>query len=99
MVSLVTFIHILVCISLILIILVQSGKGGGLAGAFGGSSETFFGTRAGSFLTKATSFLAVLFVLTCISLAILSIRRSSVARRAAEAMTEAPAPAPESEKP
>jgi preprotein translocase subunit SecG len=62
--------HILVCLLLIVTILLQSGKGGGMAGAFGGSStsmDSYFGARgAATFLTKATVVLAVLFALLCI---------------------------------
>lgn len=66
---LVTF-HILLCIVLILVVLVQSGKAADLAGAFGGmGSQTAFGPRgAANFLTRATSWCAVMFMLTTISM-------------------------------
>jgi preprotein translocase subunit SecG len=70
-------IHIIVCIALILTVLLQAGKGGGLAGAFGGgaTAQTFFGGRgAATFLSKATSWLAVAFMLMSILLAVMSTR-------------------------
>ena len=66
--------HILVCFALVLVILLQSGKGGGLAGgAFGGTAQTVFGGRgATDFLTRATMVLAGCFFLSSIALAMLS---------------------------
>jgi len=62
-------IHVLVCIGLILIILMQSSKGGGLAGAFGGGGamgSVFGGRGAATFLSKTTIALAVIFMLSSI---------------------------------
>ena len=70
-------IHILICVALILTVLLQSGKGGGLAGAFGagGTAQTLFGGRgAATFLSKATSWLAVAFMVMSILLAVMSSR-------------------------
>ena len=66
--------HILVCFALVLVILLQSGKGGGLAGgAFGGTAQTVFGGRgATDFLTRATMVLAACFFLSSVALAMLS---------------------------
>ncbi len=70
-------IHVIACIVLILVILLQSGRGGGLSEAFGsGSTSTIFGTSATNFLQKATSVCAILFLVTSLTLAILSSRRS-----------------------
>ncbi|MBN2564732.1 MAG: preprotein translocase subunit SecG [Candidatus Eisenbacteria bacterium] len=66
-------IHILVCAGLIVVVLLQSGKGGGLAGAFGGSGgvgAVFGGQAAATFLTKATRYLAIAFMVTSLSLAL-----------------------------
>ena len=66
-------IHILVCASLIVVVLLQSGKGGGLAGAFGGAGgvgAVFGGQAAATFLTKATRYLAIAFMLTSIAMAL-----------------------------
>ena len=70
--------HILLCIGLVVIVLLQAGKGQGLGGLFGaGGSQTIFGARAGDVLTKATTFVAVLWMILCVFLAVLSSRRSS----------------------
>jgi len=73
----VTF-HVIVCIGLIMVVLLQSAKGEGLAGsAFGGGGgglggAVFGGRGAGSFLSKATTVLAILFMVNCVSLAFIS---------------------------
>ena len=71
-----TILHILVCLFLIAVILLQSGKAGDIASAFGGrGSQTAFGPRgAQTALGKATIVCAVLFMLTSITLAILGAR-------------------------
>jgi len=74
MYGLLLVLHILICLSLVLVILLQSGKGGGLAGgAFGGTAQTVFGGRgATDFLTRATMVLGGAFFLTSLALALLS---------------------------
>ncbi|RMH40301.1 MAG: preprotein translocase subunit SecG, partial [Deltaproteobacteria bacterium] len=69
--TLVTVIHVLVCLFLILVVLLQAGKGGGMGIAFGGAggSTVFGGSGAGNFLTKLTVVSAFLFMLTSITLA------------------------------
>jgi len=64
-------IHVVVCVALILIVLLQTGKGADMGAAFGGgSSQTLFGsTGASTFLTKATTAAAVIFMLTSLILA------------------------------
>ena len=74
-------IHVIVSLFLIFIILIQSGKGEGLSDVFGGGSSqtTIFGSRTGNFLTKATTASAIVFMVTCLSLALISKRsRGSV---------------------
>jgi preprotein translocase subunit SecG len=73
-------VHILICVALILVVLLQAGKGGGLAGAFGGSAATtlFGGRGAATFLAKTTSGLAIAFMAMSILLAILSSRSTAV---------------------
>ena len=69
--GLLMFIHIVVSIGLITAVLMQSSKGGGLAGTFGGSgvSGSVFGGRgAAPFLTKATTIFAIIFMITSLSL-------------------------------
>ncbi len=65
-----TIVHYLVCIFLIIVILLQAGKGADIGAAFGaGSSQTVFGPRgATTFLTKMTAVVAFVFVVTSISL-------------------------------
>ena len=67
---LILVIHIVVCIALILIILLQSGKGADIGAVFGGgSSQTVFGsTGAATFLSKVTIIAAVIFMMTSIVL-------------------------------
>ena len=87
--------HILLCLVLILVVLVQSGKAADLAGAFGGmGSQTAFGPRgAANFLTRATTWCAVMFMLTTISMVLTQTRaRSSVG--GPSVLEEAPASAP-----
>ena len=75
-----TFIHVVVCIFLIIVVLLQSGKAADLAGAFGGmGSQTAFGPRgSATLLSKATTISAVVFMLTSLSLSILATRSSGV---------------------
>ena len=69
--------HILICTLLILVVLLQRSKGAGLSGVFGGGgAQTVFGGRgAAPFLAKATSILAILFMTTSLSLALISARK------------------------
>jgi preprotein translocase subunit SecG len=68
----VNIIHVFVCVFLILVVLLQQGRGGGL-GAVGGSAAQVFGGRgAGNFMTRLTAICAVIFLGTSISLAYLS---------------------------
>ena len=73
MIIFVTTIHIIVSLLLIVIILLQQGKSADLAAAFGGQgSQTAFGPRStANALTKATAWLAVIFLITSISLTVL----------------------------
>ena len=65
--------HSIVCVTLILIVLLQKGKGADMGAAFGGSSQAVFGsTGAMSFLTKVTTIVAVVFMLTSLGLTIMS---------------------------
>jgi preprotein translocase subunit SecG len=75
---LVTIIHILACISLIFIVLLQSGKGASMGAAFGGSSQTVFGSSGPkTFLGKMTTIMAVVFMLTSLGLTIFSGNKGS----------------------
>jgi len=69
-------IHILICVFLVIVVLLQSGKAADLAGAFGGmGSQTAFGPRgSASILSKATEIAAGLFMVTSLTLAIMASR-------------------------
>ena len=61
----VTVLHVIACVVLILVVLLQAGKGANMGAAFGGSSQTVFGsTGASTFLGKMTTVVAVLFMFT-----------------------------------
>src|SRR3989449_2614438 len=87
MITILTIFHVIVCIFLILVVLLQQGKGADWAGAFGGGgSQTTFGSRgAGTLLSRATTAAAVLFMITSLALTILISRPggSSVIREGA----------------
>ena len=73
MMTFLSIIHVLVCAFLILVVLLQQGRGGGLGGAFGGASQQVFGGRgAGNIMTRVTWICAMVFILTSVSLAALS---------------------------
>jgi preprotein translocase subunit SecG len=77
MFTLLLVIHILACFTMIGVILLQSGKGAEMGAAFGGSSQTLFGSRgAATFLSKVTVAAAAVFMLTALSLAVMSKERS-----------------------
>jgi len=89
--------HIIVCIALIMIVLLQTGKGADMGAAFGGgSSQTLFGsTGASTFLGKATTVAAVVFMLTSLTLAYMSgNQRASTIMENPPVPVEQPAPAP-----
>lgn len=73
-----TIIHIMVSFIIIGVILLQAGKGAEIGAAFGGSSQTVFGSRgAATFLSKLTIGAAIVFMLTSISLAVISKGKST----------------------
>jgi len=80
--TLIIIVHLIVCIAMILIVLLQTGKGASMGAMFGGAgNQTLFGnTGASTFLSKATTVAAVIFMLTSLSLAYISTggNRSSV---------------------
>ncbi len=71
-------IHVIVCIALIMIVLLQTGKGADMGAAFGGgASQTLFGsTGASTFLSKATTAAAIVFMITSLSLAYMAGNKS-----------------------
>jgi len=98
---LVMFIHVVVCIFLIIVVLLQSGKAADLAGAFGGmGSQTAFGPRgSATLLSKATTISAILFMVTSLSLSILATRNAGLGTSVLEGVPQqknAPAQVPAS---
>lgn len=95
MITFITAVHIVVCLFLIVVVLLQMGKGAELGSVFGGSSQSVFGSAGpGSFLEKATVVAAVIFMITSISLFYFS-KTSSIAGRIAPAVQEKTQPAPQ----
>ncbi len=101
MVILLTLVHILICVFLVIVVLLQSGKAADLAGAFGGmGSQTAFGPRgSATLLSKATTLAAGLFMVTSLTLAVIASRGTtgpggSVLDTHKPAQTQQTAPAP-----
>ncbi|HPC73425.1 MAG TPA: preprotein translocase subunit SecG [Syntrophales bacterium] len=94
----ISIIHVAVCVILILVVLLQRGKGADMGAAFGGSSQTLFGSAGpGTFLGKITTLIAVVFMLTSLWLAYFATHKgSTVMEGAAKAPIgdTAPLPAP-----
>ena len=96
---LITIVHVIVCVFLIAVVLLQSGKSADIAAAFGGmGSQTAFGTRtAATVLTKATTWAAIIFMLTSITLSVYASRAGTRSRSVLGSTPSAPAqkaPAP-----
>ena len=96
-------VHIVVCIFLIIVVLLQSGKAADLAGAFGGmGSQTAFGPRgSATLLSKATTISAILFMITSLSLSIMATRNAGLGTSVLESaprtsLPARPAPGPAS---
>ena len=98
MFTIVTVFHVLVCFALILIVLLQAGKGAEMGAAFGGASQTIFGSSgAMGFLSKLTTVAAVIFMITSLLLAFGSSQRASSIMRGSYPSQTAPSgprPAP-----
>ena len=76
--TLIIFLHITVCIALILVVLLQAGKGANMGAVFGGSSQTIFGSSGpGTFLGKVTTGIAVFFMLTSLVLSYMAGQKGS----------------------
>jgi preprotein translocase subunit SecG len=75
---LVVIVHVICCLFLIGVVLLQQGKGADMGAVFGGSSSTIFGSGgAGNFLTRLTTGAAIVFMLTSLTLTYASARRLS----------------------
>lgn len=98
MTTILILIHVVVAIFLILVVMLQAGKGADLAGAFGGmGSQTAFGSRgAATLLSKLTTISAIVFMVTSLGLSIVSLQKKSII---GDEMQEAIPPAAESTLP
>lgn len=91
--TVVVTLHVLVCVFLIAVVLLQTGKGADIGAVFGGSSQTLFGSVGpGTFLSKLTVVVAVIFMLTSLGLAYLSSRQETAS--VMKGVQTAPVPAP-----
>jgi preprotein translocase subunit SecG len=69
-------IHVIVCLVLIAVVLLQAGRGGGISDMVGGGQpQSIFGTQTNTFMVRATEICAVIFILTSLSLGIISTQR------------------------
>src|SRR5215510_9507016 len=77
--TLVTILHVIVCLFLMLTVLLQSGKGGGMGGAFGGgnAATVFGGSGASTFLKRLTAGAGAMFMMTSMVLAYLATNNSA----------------------
>ena len=86
--TIIIILHVVVCFALILIVLLQAGKGAEMGAAFGGSSQTLFGSAgAMGFLSKLTTLAAVVFMITSLLLTYSSTRRASTVIKEKPAQT------------
>ena len=98
MIIAITIIHVIVSVGLILVVLLQTGKGAEVGAVFGGSSSTIFGSSgAGNFLTRLTTGMAIVFMMTSLTLGYFAGKKPTATifdNRAP--VTEPKAPAPQS---
>ncbi|WNG16058.1 preprotein translocase subunit SecG [Cystobacter fuscus] len=96
MLTFVTIVHVLLCVFMIFVILLQPGKDAGMGSALGGGAATsaFGGRGATTFLTKVTGVCAALFFLTSLGLSFVGMRSSVAAGAVAPAAAPAPAGTP-----
>ena len=88
-------IHVIVCLIVIFVVLLQTGKGADIGASFGGGSQTIFGAQgAASFLTKLTAGAAALYMITSLGLSMVSPTSSSVMQEGAPAKKGMPANMP-----
>ena len=93
MIYLITAVHIVVCLFIIIVVLLQSGQSGDISAAFGGQgSQTAFGPRgAASALSKATTWSAVLFMVTSITLAVYASKHTTASGSVLQGIKSQPA--------
>src|SRR5438105_13767154 len=93
--ALVVFVHVMVCLFLIIVVLVQRGQSADLAAAFAcqGSQTAFGPLGAATLMTRLTTWCAIIFMLTSITLSVMHARRTGGSVFAGEKTQQAPAPA------
>jgi preprotein translocase subunit SecG len=96
MLTFVTIVHVLLCVFMIFVILLQPGKDAGMGSALGGGAATsaFGGRGATTFLTKVTGVCAAMFFLTSLGLSFVGMRTSVAAGAVAKPAAQQQAPAP-----
>ncbi len=68
--------HVIACLVLITVVLLQAGRGGGMSDMLGGGQpQSLFGTQTNQFMTRATEVCAVMFIITSLSLGVMSTQR------------------------
>jgi preprotein translocase subunit SecG len=98
----ITIVHIIVCVVLIMIVLLQTGKGAEMGAAFGGATQTVFGSSGpAGFLSKLTTAVAIIFMVTTLTLCYLigrlpvpTIMEKKVEQQAESAVPAAPEQVP-----
>jgi preprotein translocase subunit SecG len=99
MTTFVTVVHIVTCFLIVVVVLMQSGKGADISATLGGSSNTVFGSSGGAnFFTKTTFILAAIFMVTSLGLTVMGGREKRSVFDSAPATTvpaSAPVPTPE----
>jgi len=83
MMTFIVIVHVIACVVLIILVLIQRGRGAGLVESFAGV-ESMFGTKTSAFLTRTTTIMSIVFFLTCLSLAVLSVKQSKSLMRSAK---------------
>lgn len=79
MITLITVVHVAICLFLVVIVLLQHGKGADVGATFGGSGQSLFGSEGPlPLLNKITTSVAILFMLTSVTLAYFSSSKSTV---------------------
>lgn len=77
-ITLLAVVHIIIAVLLVLVVLVQDSKGGGLSGIASGGNQSIFGATGGAtLLVKITRYLAIGFMVTCIALTVLSVKSTT----------------------
>ena len=84
-------IHVIACTVLIGLVLIQRGRGAGLVESFAGV-ESMFGTKTSVFLTSTTTIMSIVFFITCLTLAVMSVRQSKSLMAGARATVKTEAP-------